>query len=215
VGTSGSPNPEPSAATRARSCASVVAERQAPLCALYAESPPAALTRKSGRTSSATVAAGDPFHGEVEVGRGYAVALRFGLDRQIGGHGDAPNPGDLLCAALAACQDGAIRMIANRLGIELDELEVEVSGELDVRGCLGTDADVRVGFETLECEVRVVASASTQRSRLEALLAAAERFCVNLDTLRGGTDVVTCTRAAIADPGSSTGDADPSEGGAR
>jgi uncharacterized OsmC-like protein len=204
VGTSGSPNPEPSAATRARSCASVVAERQAPLCGLYAESPPAALTRKSGRTSSATVAAGDPFHGEVEVGRGYAVALRFGLDRQIGGHGDAPNPGDLLCAALAACQDGAIRMIANLLGVELTELEVEVSGQLDVRGCLGADSGVRVGFEALECKVHLTAKEGTHPNRVETLVAAAERFCVNLDTLRGGievrTSVLLCGQATSKPP---------------
>jgi uncharacterized OsmC-like protein len=182
-----------SAAAGARH-ASVVAERQAPLRALYAHRPRAALTRKSARTSSASVAVGDPFHGEVEVGRDYGVVLRFGLDRHVGGLGDAPNPGDLLCAALAACEDGAIRMLADLLGIELLELEVEVSGELDVRGCLGADREVRVGFEALECAVRLVAAPGTEGKRLEALLAAAERFCVNLDTLRGGIQVPTRTR---------------------
>ena len=180
---------------------SVVAERQAPLRALYADSPPDALSRKSARTSSEDPAAGDPFHGQVEVGRGYGVALRFGLDRQIGGLHDAPNPGDLLCAALAACEDGAIRMIANLLGIELDLLEVEVSGELDVRGCLGADPDVRVGFEALECEVRMVAAPGTHPRQLRALLNAAERFCVNLDTLRGGIEVATRARLEVAAEG--------------
>jgi uncharacterized OsmC-like protein len=182
----------------ARRSESVVAERQAPLRALYAERPPAALTRKSARTSSATVASGDPFHGEVEVGRGYDVTLRFALDRQVGGLHDAPNPGDLLCAALAACQDGTIRMIANLLGIELEELEVEVKGELDVRGCLGAHPDVRVGFDSLECAVRLVAASGTHPQRLEALLDAAERFCVNLDTLSGGTDVATHAALEVA-----------------
>jgi uncharacterized OsmC-like protein len=105
--------------------------------------------RKSVRTSAARVAASDPFHGEVEIGHGYGTSLRFGLDRQIGGLHDAPNPGDPLGAALAACQDGAIRMIANLLGVELSALEAKVSGELDVRGCLGADPDVRVGFDAL------------------------------------------------------------------
>lgn len=183
-----------SATARTRVRRSVVAERQAPLRARYAASPREALTRKSARTSSARVAAGDPFHGEVEVGHGYGSSLRFGLDRQIGGLQDAPNPGDLLCAALAACEDGAIRMIANLLGIELTELAVEVSGELDVRGCLGADPNVRIGFEALECVVRLVAAPGTEPRQLEALRATAERFCVNLDTLREGTEIATSAR---------------------
>jgi uncharacterized OsmC-like protein len=137
------------------------------------------------------VASSDPFHGEVEVGDGYGTSLRFGLDRYIGGLHDAPNPGDLLCAALAACQDGSIRMIADLLGVELMELDVEVTGELDVRGCLGLHPAVRVGFESLQSTVRLRASERTDPKRVDALIAAAERFCVNLDTLRGGTEVVT------------------------
>ncbi len=174
-----------------RTRGSVVAERQAPLRALYTERPQEALTRKSARTTSAEVAATDPFHGEVEVGKGYGTALRYGLDRHIGGLDDAPNPGDLLCAALAACQDGSIRMIANLLKVELTQLEVEVGGELDVHGCLGADSDVRVGFEVLECKVRLRAQDGTDPKRIAALVAAAERFCVNLDTLRGGIEVAT------------------------
>ena len=178
----------------------MVAERQASLRALYAESPQEALTRKSARTSAARVSAADPFHGEVEVGSGYGTSLRFGVDRSIGGLNDVPNPGDLLCAALAACQDGAIRMIANLLGVELTQLEVEVSGELDVRGCLGADSGVRVGFEVLECKARLQAKGDADRKRVETVVAAAERFCVNLDTLRGGIEVLTTVDSAVGQP---------------
>lgn len=175
---------------------SIVALRQAPLRRLYAERPHEALTRKSARTSAARVPASDPFHGEVEIGDGYGAMFRFALDRHVGGTHDAPNPGDLLCAALAACADGAIRMVADLLGVGLTALEVEVSGELDVRGCLGVDRDVRVGFEALACAVRLAADAGTDRMRLDALVATAERFCVNLDTLRGGIDVTTAAEIA-------------------
>ena len=170
---------------------STVGERQAPLRAAYAERPQDALTRKSARTTSATVAATDPFHGEVVVGSGYGTTLRYGLDHHVGGLHDAPNPGDLLCAALAACQDGAIRMIADLLGVALVALEVEVTGEVDARGCLGADPDVRVGFEALECTVSLRAEPGTDPRRVEMVVAAAERFCVNLDTLRDGIAVTT------------------------
>jgi uncharacterized OsmC-like protein len=177
---------------------SIVAQRQASLRALYAERPQEAVTQKSARTTSAEVAATDPFHGEVELGSGYGTTVRFGLDRYIGGVHDAPNPGDLLCAALAACQDGSIRMIANLLGVELTELQVEVTGELDVRGCLGADREVRVGFEALECHASLRAQEGTDPRRLQTLVAAAERFCVNLDTLRGGIEVVTSADSAVS-----------------
>jgi uncharacterized OsmC-like protein len=172
---------------------SVVAMRQAPLRRLYADNPGEALTRKTARTSSARIPASDPFHGEVEIGTGYGASFRFGLDRHVGGMHDAPNPGDLLCAALAACADGSIRMVADLLGVSLTALEVEVSGELDVRGCLGADRDVRVGFETLACTVRLTAADGTDRRRLDSLVTVAERVCVNLDTLRGGIEVMTTT----------------------
>jgi uncharacterized OsmC-like protein len=174
---------------------STVAVRQAPLRVAYAKDPQQALTHKSARTSANRVAACDPFHGEVEIGDGYDATLHFGLDRHVGGLNDAPNPGDLLCAALAACQDGAIRMVANLLGVELTTLEVEVSGELDVRGCLGVDAGVRVGFEALDCRVRLAAAEGTDPRRVDLLIDAAERCCVNLDSLRGGLEVVTNAQA--------------------
>ena len=170
---------------------SVVAARQAPLRDRYAHSPQDALTRKTARTTTKSVPADDPFHGEVEIGDGYGISVRYGLDRYIGGLHDAPNPGDLLCAALAACADGTVRMIANLLEIELEDLEVEIGGELDVRGCLAADPNVRVGFQRLDCRVRLHAADGTDPLRVEHLTAAAERYCVNLDTLIGGIDVHT------------------------
>jgi uncharacterized OsmC-like protein len=170
---------------------SIIAERQAPLRGLYGQDPARALTRKTARTSSADIPVTDPFHGEVEVGDGYGSLFRFGLDKHIGGLHDAPNPGDLLCAALAACADGAIRMLADRLGVGLTALEVKVTGDLDVRGCLLLDPGVRVGFEKLSCAVKLAAAAGTDRRRLDALTTAAERVCINLDTLRRGVEVTT------------------------
>lgn len=168
---------------------SVIAKQQTPLRELYREMPEQAMTRKWAQTSATNIPADDPFHGEVEIGDGYGTFLRFGLDRYVGGLHDAPNPGDLMCAALATCTDGAIRMIADLMRVRLTALEVEVTGELDVRGCLLIDRDVRVGFERLSCNVRLQAAEGTDPRRLDALVAAAERVCVNVDTLRSGVEV--------------------------
>ncbi|MGV0871942.1 OsmC family protein [Mycolicibacterium sp. XJ879] len=180
---------------------SIVGERQKPLRRRYADSPIEALTHKAARTSAARIPPSDPFHGEVEIGTGYGVSLRFGLDRHVGGLHDAPNPGDLLCAALAACADGSIRMVADLLGVRLTALEVEVGGELDVRGCLNIDRSVRVGFESLTCTVHLAADEKTDQKRLDALVAAAERVCVNLDTLRGGLKVKITAEKSVQSAG--------------
>jgi uncharacterized OsmC-like protein len=176
---------------------SIIAKQQAPLRRLYRDSPRQALTRKTARTSATRIPASDPFHGEVEIGDGYGTYLRFGLDRCVGGLHDAPNLGDLMCAALATCADGAIRMIADLMGVRLEALEVEVTGELDVRGCLLIDRDVRVGFERLACTVRLEAAEGTDRRRLDALIASADRVCVKLDTLRAGIEVTTTAEVVV------------------
>jgi uncharacterized OsmC-like protein len=159
------------------------------LRALYDKHPDQAISSKWARSSSTRVPAGDPVHGEVEVGRGYGVSLDYALDEKVGGLSDGPNPGDLLCAALAACEDGTIRMVAGLMGVSLEELEVEVSGDLDVRGTLGIDPDVRVGFSDLDCSVRLRVSPGTDPRAARQLMAAAKRFCINLDTLTGGAAV--------------------------
>jgi uncharacterized OsmC-like protein len=44
----------------------------------------------------------------------------------VGGDGDVPCSGDLLLAALAACQETTLRMVAANMGIDLEELAVAV-----------------------------------------------------------------------------------------
>lgn len=182
---------------------SILAERQAPLRARYAHDPASATIVKRARTGPAD--GRDPFHGTVvaenaaDPGQPYGVVWRYGVDEAIGGRHDAPNPGELLCAALAACADLSVRMIADLLRVQLDELEVEVTGDLDVRGTLDVDRSVAVGFQRLALAVRVQAAPETPPGRIDRLAVAAERACVVLDTLRRGVPVdVTFDTAPVA-----------------
>jgi uncharacterized OsmC-like protein len=172
---------------------SVVHRRQAELHAQYDQHPEAARIVK--RVRSGPGDGRDPFHGTVapenvaDPDAPYGVVWRYGIDRAVGGLHDAPNPGELLCGALAACADGTARMIAERLGIELEDLEVEVSGELDVRGTLAIDRAVPVGFQRLATALRVRPAPGTSPRLLEQLAAATEQLCVVLDTVRRGVAV--------------------------
>jgi len=132
----------------------------------------------------------DPFHGMVVPGsQDYGVVWPFGIHRAVGGDHDGPNPGDLLCAALAACLDSTIRIIANRLAIDIAALEVDVSAEVDVRGTLVVDRAVPVGFQQMRYQVTIQTAEGTDQQLVEKLLAAAEQSCVNLHTLRSGVAI--------------------------
>lgn len=166
-----------------------VQQIQAPLREQYRSSPQAALVTDHGRTSGADPA--DPFHSVVEPMPGCGATLPVGVHRAIGGMHDAPTPGDILCAALAACQDSAVRMVANLLGVSLEFLEVDVTGEVDVRGTMAVDNQVPVGFQSMRCDVRLRAKNGTDPRLLEKLRVAAERCCVVQQTLRTPPPVKT------------------------
>jgi len=100
-----------------------------------------------------------------------------------------PCSGDLLLGALAACQEITLRMVAAAMGIELESLEVEAIGELDLRGTLGMDRETPIGFSSIRCETTVSVKDDGRPERAKRLLENAERYCVVLSTLRGGVPV--------------------------
>ncbi len=172
--------------------ASGVAVRQAPLRRAYAEDPRSALIVDRGRTTDRDV--GDPVHTTARPGQEYPaerVEIVVGTHRGVGGLHDAPNPGELLCATLAACQDSTVRMVASLLGVRLTTLTVEVAGDVDLRGTLAVEPSVRVGFQAMRSRTSLGVAPGTPPRAVELLLAAAERSCVVLDTLRHGVNVTS------------------------
>jgi len=110
---------------------------------------------------------------------------------------DAPNPGDMVCGALAACMDSTIRMVAVHLGVTLTSLEVKVAAEVDVRGCLAVDRKVPVGFQKMECLVNFKTAEGTDPIMENMFKAASEYSCVNINTLRSGVPI---TNSFSGDP---------------
>jgi uncharacterized OsmC-like protein len=167
-----------------------VRARQDPLRARYKETAEEAWITDRGKTTAGVET--DPFHGYVVPGsKDYGIVWPFGIHAAVGGYHDGPNPGDLLCVALAACLDSTIRIIADRLQITLTSLEVDVTANVDVRGTLVVDRQVPVGFQKMQCRVAIQAAPGTDSKMVEKLLAAAEHSCVNLQTLRSGVAVET------------------------
>ena len=166
---------------------SLVARRQDPHRTLYREDPAKALSYKEVRTLYTGTT--DAVHGRVLATGFPEVAWDYGIDDTVGGFDDLPNPGHLLCAALAACMDSTVRMIADRLGVRIERLEVEVNGDADVRGCLAVSRSVRPGFRQMQCRIALELDPSVDPQVGAMLVRQTEKLCVTLDTLRNGTPI--------------------------
>lgn len=146
-----------------------VIARQEPLRARYRETPEAAHITDRATTTGSDL--WDPWHGVVKPGsEDHGETWPQGVHRAVGGFHDAPNPGDILCAALATCLDSTIRLIADRLGVALEVLEVEVTADVDVRGTLVVRRDVPVGFQSMRCHVNIEPAEGTDLKLVKKLL---------------------------------------------
>lgn len=160
-----------------------VLDRQLPLRKRYHDAPDAAWVHDHARTVDAQVPANHPIHAHVVCGEGIPLDIPVSVHKAVGGESDFPCPGEILAAALASCLDTAIRMIANLKGIRLRHLEVQVSFGADVRGTLMTGDNVPVGFQTAHMKVDLTTACGMSTPHLNALIDAAERSCVILQTL--------------------------------
>ena len=120
---------------------------QEPLKESYREHP------DSGRiTLTARGATGDtPIACSVDLGRAvYEAQAHAG----VGGEGTGACSGDLLLGALAACAQITCQMVAEAMGLEVNDIAVTVEGDLDLRGTLGIDREAPVGFTDIRVSFR-------------------------------------------------------------
>ena len=64
------------------------------------------------------------------------------------------------------------------MGIELTRLEVETTGDIDLRGFLGIDASVAAGYESLQQTVRIAADEQLQEMHAVVLATSPNYFNV-------------------------------------
>ncbi|MFO1364200.1 MAG: OsmC family protein [Burkholderiales bacterium] len=152
------------------------------LRSLYRIAPEMARSRHAAATVDRNPA--DPHRATVLVGAEEADLLPFAAEHALGGPRGGATPADLLCAALAASQDSALRLAAARHGVRIASLGVEVTSAVDVRGALGAEDDVPVGFQALHSTVRIETAPDTSAQALRQVLADADRACIVLATLR-------------------------------
>jgi uncharacterized OsmC-like protein len=153
---------------------------QAPIKERYRAQPEDAVItlRAAGTLDSEGIAC------RVETGRALVDA---GLHPSTGGTGELACSGDMLLEALVACAGVTLRAVATALEIPVAGGSVTAEGEVDVRGTLGVDREAPVGFRAIRLRFAVESAAGDEQ--LASLLKLTERYCVVLQTIRGGVPV--------------------------
>lgn len=105
----------------------------------------------------------------------------------LAGEDTAPGPVDYAVIALASCQAVTYRFWAEKLGIQLDDIDVTVAADIDLRGFFGVADDVRAGFSNVVVEVTPKGPESAER--YQELADAANAHCPVLDLFSNGTTV--------------------------
>lgn len=99
--------------------------------------------------------------------------------RGLLGKNQAANPVEHILAGLASCLVIGISYNAAARGIELEELKVNLQGNINLEGFLGLKEEVRPGYESIKLEYTVRSSAS--KEDVDALISHVEKTSPVLD----------------------------------
>ena len=118
-------------------------------------------TRCDGQFRSETRA------GPIRLGSGETIERDFVINadepEEILGSNQAPNPQELLFAALNACMTIGYVAGASTRGIRLTKLEIETRGTLDLRGFFNLSDMVAPGYPALQYVVRIAGDGTPEQ----------------------------------------------------
>ena len=97
-------------------------------------------------------------------------------------------PVEMVLVGLAGCLTGGIASVATHRGIELRSVKASLTGDIDLRGILGIDPDVRNGYSEIKVQYEIDANAT--RSEVEALVAQSQKRSAVFDIVTNPTNVV-------------------------
>jgi len=105
----------------------------------------------------------------------------------LGGSNQGPNPVEYILGALAACQEITIKAHASQLDIDIESVEVQAEGDIDLHGFLGL-SDERPGFKsiTYQTEIETNEQDTAKLKRLEEI---SNSNCPVLDIIQNETPV--------------------------
>ncbi len=93
----------------------------------------------------------------------------------------------MVLAGLASCLTAGVAAVAQNREIQLKSVSATLEGDMDVRGILGMDSDVRNGFSGIKVTYKIDADASPED--IKALVAQSQKRSAVYDIITNPTNV--------------------------
>ena len=98
-----------------------------------------------------------------------------------------PTPVEYMLVGLAGCLTAGVAAVAQHREIQLNKVSATVTGDMDVRGILGMDSDVRNGFSGITVTYDIDADATPDE--IKAIVAQSQKRSAVYDVITNPTDV--------------------------
>jgi len=115
--------------------------------------------------------------------------FEFAVDEpeELGGTNVAPNPVEYILGALAGCINVVGHTVAQEMDMAIDDIEIEIEGDLDPAKFLGADPEPRAGYQNVRVDVTVETDAD--ESTVATWLESVRERCPVSDTIANETPI--------------------------
>ena len=115
--------------------------------------------------------------------------MQYDFPNRLSGKDRGPTVCEVCMGSLAACLTQTIVAHASSRGIMIDSINVDVEGDVDLRGFTGISNDVRPGAQQFRVNINIKSNTAS-KEQINELREIGKRFSPAFDTLTNGTSVV-------------------------
>jgi uncharacterized OsmC-like protein len=115
--------------------------------------------------------------------------MQYDFPNQFSGEGRGLTVCEYCMGSLAACLTQTIVAHATSRSIQIDSIDIDVEGDVDLRGFTGISNDVRPGAQQFRVNMNIKSS-NASKEQINELREIGKRFSPAFDTLTNGTSVV-------------------------
>ena len=136
----------------------------------------------------------EQFHGLGEQ-QAHRTCFRFDADHPevFAAEDNGATPVEYVLVGLASCLTAGVATVAQHRNIQLNSVRASICGDMDLRGILGIDADVRNGYDGIRVIFDIDADAT--RDEIEALVAQSQKRSAVYDIITNPSRVAVEVRA--------------------
>jgi uncharacterized OsmC-like protein len=123
------------------------------------------------------------------IQRNSSYTMLFDFPPQFSGEGKGPTVCEACMSSLGACITQAIIVHATARGIHVDNITIDLQGNVDLRGFIGISSEVRPGAQGFKLNVNIKSS-SASKEQVAEIYEIGKRLSPAFDTLTNGTSVI-------------------------